>query len=154
MEKSLSDNITPRPTFAQMLREPIFAPIMAQRVLARAIVGAAAAYLTLSAIGVSVWRCPVREVLGVACPGCGLTRAAMLLLRGHVRESLEMHLYAPLLLSALVLLLCAALLPREYSRRLTEAVARLEKSTSLGALALLLLPVYWILRLILHTAPL
>ncbi len=127
---------------------------MEQRVLARAIVGAAAAHLALSVCGVSVWHCPVREVTGVPCPGCGLTRAVMLLLRGDFYGALKMHAYAPLLLIALILLFGAAVLPREYSQRLTKLVARLESRTALGATLLALLPIYWIVRLILHAAPL
>jgi hypothetical protein len=31
------------------------------------------------------------EVFGVPCPGCGMTRAILLLLRGEVAASLHMH---------------------------------------------------------------
>ena len=35
--------------------------------------------------------CPVRIVLHVPCPSCGLTRATLLALSGHFREALAMH---------------------------------------------------------------
>lgn len=49
-------------------------------------------------------RCPVAALLHRPCPGCGMTRAVELLLRGRVRESIAM--YPPVLpaLTALVLL--------------------------------------------------
>ncbi len=35
--------------------------------------------------------CIFRLIAGFPCPGCGLTRAAILLLRGHVMDSFKMH---------------------------------------------------------------
>lgn len=31
--------------------------------------------------------CPSRELLGLPCPGCGLTRSILLILQGHFAES-------------------------------------------------------------------
>ncbi|MDE7224340.1 MAG: DUF2752 domain-containing protein [Acetatifactor sp.] len=35
--------------------------------------------------------CPSREVLGIPCPGCGLTRSILLLLRGQWAESWKLQ---------------------------------------------------------------
>jgi Protein of unknown function (DUF2752) len=35
--------------------------------------------------------CPMAGLLGVPCPGCGLTRATLALLHGNVREALHLH---------------------------------------------------------------
>ncbi len=35
--------------------------------------------------------CPMATVLGIPCPGCGLTRATLALLRGDVRGALALH---------------------------------------------------------------
>ena len=35
--------------------------------------------------------CPIRLVLGVPCPGCGMTRASRLLVHGDLRAALAMH---------------------------------------------------------------
>src|SRR5215472_1874344 len=43
-------------------------------------------------------RCVAASILHLPCPGCGLTRAAYLLLAGHVTASLHMH---PLLVPCL-----------------------------------------------------
>jgi len=44
--------------------------------------------------------CPIAATFHRPCPGCGLTRATLLLLHGHVRASLAMHpLAVPLLLA-------------------------------------------------------
>ena len=35
--------------------------------------------------------CPMAGVLGIPCPGCGLTRATLALLRGDVRGAFRLH---------------------------------------------------------------
>ena len=35
--------------------------------------------------------CPMASVLGLPCPGCGLTRATIALARGDLREALHLH---------------------------------------------------------------
>ncbi len=35
--------------------------------------------------------CPSRELLGLPCPGCGLTRSILLILRGHFVESWQLQ---------------------------------------------------------------
>lgn len=46
--------------------------------------------------------CPMLLVTGIPCPGCGMSRALLLLLMGHPAESVRMHPLAP---AALVLLI-------------------------------------------------
>jgi hypothetical protein len=49
----------------------------------------------LGALGVAIWSdfplCPVAGTFGVPCPGCGLTRATLALLRGDVRAAFHFH---------------------------------------------------------------
>jgi len=40
--------------------------------------------------------CTTRIFTGFPCPGCGMTRAMILLLTGHLEESMRMHPMAPL----------------------------------------------------------
>jgi Protein of unknown function (DUF2752) len=44
--------------------------------------------------------CPIREFLGIDCPGCGSTRALAALLRGHILEALRLNALFVLLLPA------------------------------------------------------
>lgn len=48
--------------------------------------------------------CPPMIFIGFPCPGCGLTRAGVLLLTGNFSESFSMH---PLLIPAVVFILAA-----------------------------------------------
>lgn len=46
--------------------------------------------------------CPMLLITGIPCPGCGMSRALLLLLMGHPAESVEMHPLAPLVLVLLI----------------------------------------------------
>ena len=52
-------------------------------------------------------------MFGIPCPACGLTRASILLLSGHIQDSLEMH---PLLILIIIGLLLYPLLKRVTAR--------------------------------------
>lgn len=61
----------------------------------------AAAYLAATGLsGIPV--CPLVLMTGLPCPGCGMTRAALLFLTGHWRQAFAMHpfFYVLLFLSA------------------------------------------------------
>jgi len=45
------------------------------------------------------YHCPVDLIFGIPCPGCGMTRAFLCLLKGDLSGSLQMH---PLLLPVLI----------------------------------------------------
>jgi hypothetical protein len=55
--------------------------------------GVGAALVVLGRAGV---LCPMAAVTGHPCPGCGLTRATLALLHGHVSEAMGFHPLAPL----------------------------------------------------------
>lgn len=47
--------------------------------------------------------CPLHELTGLWCPGCGLTRATNALLRGHVGAAFGYNVLFPFFLGAIVL---------------------------------------------------
>jgi hypothetical protein len=81
---------------------PLFARVhpAAGRVARLAAVGACFA----AAFALRIKLCPFAIVTGHPCPGCGLTRATVALLQGHVAEALHLHplsvLISPLLAAA------------------------------------------------------
>ncbi len=46
--------------------------------------------------------CPMAGLLGIPCPGCGLTRAGLALLRGDVSTALHLHPLSPVLIPLVV----------------------------------------------------
>lgn len=58
--------------------------------------------------------CSVRMNTGVPCPGCGITRAAILLLTGRWRQAWQMHpMIYPIMLAALYFVVSRYLLGRK-----------------------------------------
>jgi hypothetical protein len=129
------------------MREPPFASLLRSRPLAALLAGISALHLGLVALGLSGWPCPLLHGLGIPCPGCGLSRATLELLRGEWRAALADHAFAPVLLVALGMIGSASLLPEGLRRPLIDAVERLERRTGLTALVLAALVLYWIARL-------
>jgi uncharacterized protein DUF2752 len=76
-----------------------------------------AALAALAGIGLALvlhfelWRCPIAEIFGLPCPGCGLTRAASALLRGDLTGAMRLQPLSPL-----VLPLAAVVASREVLR--------------------------------------
>ena len=61
--------------------------------------------------------CTFRLVTGLLCPGCGMTRAAYLILHGHILEGLAMNPFV-LMLPAVAALIFCELSPYLIGRRI------------------------------------
>ena len=127
---------------------PVLAPLLERRGVALLLSGIAALQVGLVAVGLDGWRCPVRAAFGVPCPGCGLSTAMVLLLRGEWRTALSAHLFAPLFLIGCVLMLFVATLPGRLHRQAVPCVAAVERRTGIVTFALVALVVYWVIRLL------
>ena len=110
------------------------------------VAGAAVAHLALTEAGLEGWPCPMRSALGIPCPGCGLGRAGVLLLRGQFSESLKVHAFAGVVLAALALFSLAAFLPHGPRSRLANAIGSLERRWPITPTVLGTLVLYWLLR--------
>src|ERR1700754_1841793 len=54
----------------------------------------------------NMFSCPSKTYLGIECPGCGLQRSILLLMRGEIGESLRVYpATIPLLLMFMILIL-------------------------------------------------
>jgi hypothetical protein len=126
------------PVFSSILRDP------AERI---ALVGFGALQVGLHFAGLPGWACPFKAVFGIPCPGCGLTAAMDLLLRGNLRLALQAHAFAPVFLLAFLVILAAALLPQPLRDKLVAGIAYFEHRTGMTAWVLSLLILYWGIRL-------
>lgn len=98
------------------------------------VLGGAAAALYLSGIG-----CPFRFLFGVSCPGCGMTRACLALVRtGSLSAAMRLH--------PLVVLLPPGTLYLLLAKRPYGGSARRERLLLRGGCALLL--AVWCIRLL------
>src|SRR5262245_5496280 len=99
-----------------------FASLLRSRPVAALLAGIAALHLGLVALGLPGWPCPLLQGLGIPCPGCGLSRAALELLRGDWRAALADHAFSPLLVAALGVMAVANLLPGNLRLSLIDGV--------------------------------
>jgi hypothetical protein len=82
--------------------------------------------------------CPYRALTGLACPGCGMTRATHFLLRGDLASAWA---YNPLLFLAVPLVVAFALAPRALSAPRAQ-----RWRTRIGWVGLACALVFWIWR--------
>jgi len=123
-----------------------FASMLRSRPAAALLAGITALQLGLVAFGLPGWPCPLLHGLGIPCPGCGLSRAALELLHGQWRAALSRHAFAPAFLVAWVAVCGTSLLPEGLRLPLIDGVERLERRTGFSALLLAGLVLYWIAR--------
>jgi cellulose synthase/poly-beta-1,6-N-acetylglucosamine synthase-like glycosyltransferase len=131
---------------------PVFATIMRERKLGSFICAAALLQLVLTFLRLPGWQCPIFHALGVPCPGCGLSRATLLLVQGHFKEALTMHAFAPLLIVALTVMTFCAIAPRKQTELLAAPTETFERYTGITILVLSGLILYWLVRLMIFPA--
>ena len=120
--------------------------LLRSRPTAAFLAGIAGVHLALVAFGLPGWPCPLLSGLGIPCPGCGLSRAVIELLRGDWRGAMELHAFAPVFLVAMTMILGTSLLPERHRLPLIETVERVERRTGVSALLLAGLLLYWVFR--------
>lgn len=125
---------------------PVLAPLLLDRRLIGIFLGVGLTLVTLAATGLNGWQCPIRSASGITCPGCGLTTAMILLVKGRWAAAVEMHAFAPLFGLVLAAMAVAILLPTAYLEKLSTAMAVLERKTGLTAIIMLGMLLYWLLR--------
>jgi len=122
--------------------------MLRNRKLMLVITGAVALQLGLTSLKFSGWQCPLLHLFGVPCPGCGLTRATIFLLKGDWQRSIAYHAFAPAFVIAFALVLGAAVLPRAARARVIDVTDSVERHTGIAVIILLGLIVYWLARLL------
>ena len=100
-----------------------------------------------------LWRCPLAELVGVPCPGCGLSRAALALAMGDVPGALGLHPLAPVILPWVGLMAAGALLRGVDGESVTPVASRARPLSALtraadraAPLLLVLLVGVWVAR--------
>lgn len=130
------------------ITRPVLTPLLMDRRAALAIAGVVGGHFLLGAMGLPGWSCPVRHVLNMPCPGCGLTRATYLLLHGEWQRSIVTHAFAPTVLLMAALLTLAIVLPQSMRLRGLLWLEQLERRSGIAMWSLLALMGYWLLRLV------
>ena len=132
------------------LYTPILAPMMQSRWIITLLTAASVFLVTAAAFEVTAWQCPLEAALGVTCPGCGLTRAIVLLAQGQWLLAVKLHAFAPIGVAVGMLLVAGTLLPIKWRAKAAERLAVFEKRSGIGFWLLLSVLIYWICRLIIQ----
>ncbi len=86
-----------------------------------------------------LWSCPLRQLTGVPCPTCFLTRSVLATLRGDLVGGLRLHAFGPPLVLAAVAWMAHLLV-------LGRSPALRQRGLWVGAISGLLC-LYWVVRL-------
>ena len=135
-------NMLPSNAFAPV------SPLLRDRKFTVAVAGAVGVQIALVSLSLPGWECPFFRVTGIPCPGCGLTRAVILLLKGDLQASLRFHAFAPIVLLTAVALVLVLLLPRSITQPAISKMEMLEQQTGLTVIILVGLILYWLARLL------
>ena len=127
---------------------PVMAPMLHDRryLLIFAVVGAA--QLVLAIAGLPGWQCPIRSTFGVTCPGCGLTTAVVLLLKGHLRLAFEAHAFALPVLIGMLSMAVLSILPLKCRLKAAGRIEAGERRSGVFMIMLLGMVLYWLLRVL------
>ena len=120
--------------------------LLRSRPTAAFLAGIAGAQLALVAFGLPGWPCPLLSGLGIPCPGCGLSRAVIELLRGDWQGAMELHAFSPVVLVAIVMILGTSVLPERRRLPMIQRIERVERRTGISVLLLAGLLLYWAFR--------
>ena len=126
---------------------PLLAPLMQNRRLNGIFTIFGISQLLLVYTGFAGWQCPIYGTLGIICPGCGMSTALKMLIKGQWQLAIQIHAFAPIVLLGLVTLLIAAVLSDVYLSKLAAIVERLERKSGLTAILLTSMVMYWLLRI-------
>lgn len=127
---------------------PPITPVFRDRRFALVVAGTAVVQLGLVSLNLPSWECPIFRWSGIPCPGCGLTRALILLMQGDLRAALHFHAFAPVFLLAIVALILAALLPGSIVQPVLAGTELWERRTGFTIIVLAGLILYWLVRLL------
>jgi len=127
------------PVFSSLVRHPRVAAIM---LLGAGIAGGS------QALGIPVWRCPLKTVTGLDCPGCGLTRGTLALFEWRWPDALESHLFSPLVPLVVATVGIILIAPAPARPKIIATVELVENKTFLGAFITLSFLVYSLTRML------
>jgi hypothetical protein len=132
------------------IHRPVFAYLAEKRWHGLLIVLLFTIYFILILNKIEIWHCPMKIVLDVRCPGCGLGTAILNFVHGEWSVMLNQHAFAPFFAAGMVILLIVSLLPERLRVHTVEYIAHFEKRTGFITYYLIVFVLYWIVRLIIR----
>jgi hypothetical protein len=138
---TVSENATP-----DSKRWHLIAALLAQPLLARAMLLGSAVYGLISWWGLPLMVCPWKNLTGLPCPGCGMTRSTFALLQGRYRESLESNAFSWVVLLLLMIVAVGVSIPARYRMAWIRSIGRWEHRSRWGLWFVIILVIYTLTR--------
>jgi hypothetical protein len=124
----------------------LIAALLAQPRLARGLLLGTAVYGLISWWGLPLLVCPWKNLTGLPCPGCGMTRSTFALLRGHYRQSLESNALTWVVLLMLLIVAIGVTIPARYRMVWVRSIGRWEQRSRWGLWYAIVLIIYTLTR--------
>lgn len=125
---------------------PILPPVLRQLILLRILLLASFFQVMLMYFDLPGWKCPMKSLFGLSCPGCGLTSASALVIQGHWIDAIGMHAFAPVFFLGFIFLSIFSIMPNNIRRKIIDRTAKLEEQTGIAIFTLLAILFYWGVR--------
>jgi hypothetical protein len=135
-------------SFNKLWFTPVIGSLMNRRSESWIISAAVMAQVGLTLAHLPGWQCPIKAATGIPCPGCGLSTACSMLLKGEWQESFKTHAFAPFFIAGILMITVVSLLPEPIRLKVAQKTSSFESRTGIMAWFLLSLLLYWGLRLV------
>lgn len=126
-----------------MLRE-----LLGRRRVASILVAAVGGHLLMAHGGSPLFTCPLHNLTGIACPGCGLSRGILALVTGNWQTALHYHAFTPYFIALGFLMALTAILPETPRQTLLQQVLQAEQKSHINAFTLVGFSVYGLIRMV------
>jgi hypothetical protein len=114
-------------------RWELAAHLVRDRRLGLAMLGGGMIYFTLTAIGLNPLPCPFLRVTGLPCPGCGMTRSCLALLRGDFHAVWHFNPFGLVFAAFWAVVGFGVALPQPWRARFAGRLGFIERKTRWAA---------------------
>ncbi len=122
--------------------------LLRSRLFCLTLLGVTTGIFLLYLFDLPTWRCPMKMATGLDCPGCGMTRAAGLLVHGEIAASLKMHPFVLFYAIAWLIVVLCAILPEKARRSFVDAMIRIDSRFGVTILVISSQLIWGLIRLI------
>ena len=129
-------------------RWELAACLIRDRKLGLAMAGGGLLYFVFAQCGWDIMPCPSMQVLGIPCPGCGMTRSCLSLLRGDWAASLRLNPFGPVFAVFWAVVGVGVVLPQPWRGKFADHLGRLEQRSRWAGWVASGLAIYGLTRLI------
>lgn len=109
----------------------LLSALLREGVIVKFLFAFAFVYLLLSFFEITIWRCPLRMMTGLRCPGCGLTTGSKAFLRGNFVEAVTWNWLVPVILLGMLFSVVVLAMPKPQRERFLAGLERFEKRSRL-----------------------